>query len=70
MIFDMSATLSCRIGRLKDVKPCLNVDGKDYVELTQGDLVRVTKSERRTRLIRLKSLEFYDIIYQKLSVKV
>lgn len=70
MIFDMNARLSCRISALRGGLPCLNVDGRDFLSLKEGDTVRVTKSDSFTRLIRLKSLEFYDIIYQKLSVKV
>lgn len=69
MIFDMDARLSCKISSMRG-NPCLNVDGRDFLSLKEGDFVRVTKSESFTRLIRLKSLEFYDIIYQKLSIKV
>ncbi len=69
MIFDMNARLSCKISSMRG-SPCLSVDGRDFLSLKEGDVVRVTKSESFTRLIRLKSLEFYDIIYQKLSIKV
>lgn len=70
MIFDMNARLSCKIGAQRGGIPCLNVDGRDFISLKEEDTVRVTKSESFTRLIRLKSLEFYDIIYQKLSIKI
>ncbi len=70
MIFDMNARLSCKISSSRGGLPCLNVDGREYLSLKEGDIVRVTKSESFTRLIRLKKLEFYDIIYQKLSIKV
>ena len=45
----------------------LLVDGEDCITLKTGDLVYVRKSSFVTRLIKLRSLSFYDIVRHKLN---
>ena len=45
----------------------LLVDGEDCFTLKTGDLVYVRKSSYVTKLIKLRSLSFYDIVRNKLN---
>ncbi len=69
MLFDMNSVLCAKVGH-NSSSPYLNVDGRDGVNLCEGDVVRITKSIHTTKLIKLLSTGFYDNIYQKLSVKI
>ena len=43
----------------------LSVDGGKALRLNMGDVATVKKSERQTRLIRLKDRSFYDLVNLK-----
>ncbi|MBQ3927359.1 MAG: NAD(+)/NADH kinase [Clostridia bacterium] len=45
----------------------LTLDGRLNLELYFGDIVRITKSNMQTRLVRLSSQSFYDRLRQKMS---
>lgn len=45
----------------------LSVDGGRAVKLTGNDVVRISKSERKTKLIKLAGRNFYELIHQKLG---
>ncbi len=45
----------------------LIVDGKTVCELKQGDIVRVSKSERTLEMIKLKKDAFYETLYNKMK---
>lgn len=49
-------------------KAFLSPDGGVPVEICPSDTISITRSELVTRLVRLKNLGFYDIIYKKLSI--
>lgn len=70
MLFDMHSVLSAKVLSCRNGTPCLSVDGRDIVKLKDGDTVCVEKSKNITKLLRLKSNGFYDIIYQKLAIKI
>ncbi len=44
------------------------VDGKGAKSITDGDIVRITKSPHYTKLIRLKDNDFYALLNKKMSV--
>ncbi len=43
----------------------LSVDGGKAIKLNMGDVAKIRKSDRVTRLIRLKSRSFYDVLNTK-----
>jgi len=56
-------------GRLSDRHAYATADGTEAVPLKDGDIVRVSQSERVTRLIQLGSDSFYEKVYRKLGEK-
>jgi NAD+ kinase len=47
--------------------PTLTVDGQEGFPLETDDVVKVERSPHRTRLIRLGSVDFYDMLRNKLT---
>lgn len=48
----------------------LMVDGKNAFSLRNGDVVRVTRSEYVTKLVRIKDRDFYTLVNRKLTMKL
>ena len=44
----------------------ISVDGGKAFELEEQDRILIKRSEKKTRLVRVKDWSFYDVIYQKL----
>jgi len=45
----------------------LTLDGQVGVELTCGDVIRIRKSEHRTRLVNSSSKNYFEILRTKLK---
>ncbi len=45
----------------------LSVDGRGIVDLRDGDIVEVTKSQYRTHLVRVGTKSFYETAFEKLG---
>ena len=58
---------SIKLIRAEDDEALLLVDGEDCFRLQVGDLVYVRKSNYVTRLLKLRSLSFYEIVRHKLN---
>ncbi len=58
---------SVKLVRGDNDEALLLVDGEDCVTLRTGDLIYVRKSSYVTRLIKLRSLSFYEIVRHKLN---
>ena len=58
---------SVKLLRAEDNEALLLVDGEDCFRLQVGDLVYVRKSKYVTRLVKLRSLSFYEIVRHKLN---
>ena len=43
----------------------LSVDGGKATKINMGDVVTVRKSQLYTKLVRLKSRSFYDVVHMK-----
>ena len=52
----------------EDNKAYLSSDGGTPLELEPSDTVTIRRSQWQTRLVRLKSIGFYQLIYKKLSI--
>ena len=58
---------SVKLYRAEDDTALLLVDGEDCFRLQVGDIVYVRKSKYVTKLIKLRSLSFYEIVRHKLN---
>ena len=67
MVLDASRRITVRVPKTMRKYLFLSVDGGKAVRLGGGDRVEVTRSDRCTRLVRLTSRSFYQIIHQKLG---
>ena len=67
MIFSDSSVLEVRNICAREKMLYLTVDGRMNFELYRNQMVRVTKSNLQTKLIRLKSCGFYRKLRQKMS---
>lgn len=45
----------------------LTVDGLSIIKLESGVKVQISKSRQKTKLVRLKDVSFYDVLYSKLN---
>lgn len=50
-----------------DEKTLLSLDGREMRTLNHGDRIVITKSEKTTKLMRLRERSFCDVLYKKLS---
>lgn len=62
-------TVTVRAGKLGRRNAFLSVDGGRAFRLNVGDVITVRKSEQETRLVRLKSTSFYEILNNKFYVR-
>ena len=62
-------TIAVKLGKLGRRNAFLSVDGGRAFRLNPGDVVTVKKSDRETRLVRLKETSFYEIVNNKLYVR-
>lgn len=67
IVVPTSKTLTIEFAASYSPKAIVRFDGTDEVTLQEGDYVAVQKSENATKLIRLNHINFYDILYEKLS---
>ena len=59
--------VTVEIGHKKSNPSYISVDGGDHTNIMSGDIVRVSKSERVTRLVRLSDKSFYRKVSEKLG---
>ena len=67
MVLDAHRRVTVRVPKTMRKYLFLSVDGGKAVRLGGGDRVEITCSDRYTRLVRLTSRSFYQIIHQKLG---
>lgn len=62
--------ITLRLEQCKKTQPdeaIVTIDGQETIDLTTGDVVRVTRSELKSRLIRLHDKSFFKVLYMKLG---
>lgn len=69
LIFPDSASIRIKNICQREKTLFLTVDGRNNYELWVGESVRITRSERMTNLIRLKTSSFYERLRQKMTDK-
>jgi NAD+ kinase len=62
--------VTVEIGYKKSNPSYISVDGGDHINIQSGDTVRVYKSKRDTKLVRLSDKSFYRKVSEKLGEKV
>jgi len=67
LIFPDSSALYLKNICLREKMLYLTVDGKSSYEIYRNDTVKITKSEVKTKLVRLKYSSFYDHLRIKMS---
>ena len=67
LIFPDSAVIEVKNISDREKNLFLTIDGRMNYELFRGERVRVTKSDKITRLITLKERGFYNVLRQKMS---
>ncbi len=67
IVLSQGRTVTTRLGKLGRRTAYLSVDGGKAVKLSSGDTVEIRKSKATTRLVRLSSRSFYEIMNQKLG---
>ena len=67
LVLGHDRVVGAKMGKLTRKTAYLSVDGGKAVKLSGGDLVEIRKSKSKTRLVRLTSRSFYDILNQKLG---
>lgn len=66
MIFQSDSVIRLRVTNHDISLPVFSCDGKSGIDLKENDILEIKKSERTTRLIRIKADSFADIFSQKL----
>lgn len=67
LIFDGSAVLQFKKGKRGHGKLILNCDGNFIFELFENDIVTVKKSQKETKLIKIKKNNFYSVMRSKVT---
>ena len=67
LIFPDSATLELKNICVREKNLFLTIDGRTNYELLRGESVRITKSDKVTRLITLRERSFYNVLRQKMT---
>ena len=66
-VLDPSRTVTVKAERLHGRRAYLSVDGSPGVELVNGDLLKVSRSEHCTLMVDLGLRSFFDMAYEKLK---
>lgn len=67
LVLCQERVVTAKMGRLSRKTAYLSVDGGKAVKLLGGDTVEIRKSKATTKLVRLSSRSFYEIMNQKLG---
>lgn len=67
IVFDGESDISITVKNIKNKDAYLTIDGFEVVQLEEGDRVVTKRSEKHTTLIRIKNINFYEILNSKLS---
>lgn len=59
--------VSVKLGDVRGRTACLSVDGNEPFDLKSNDEIKITKSKRCTKVIKLRNYSFYERVSQKLG---
>ncbi len=66
MIFSAGSTIDISVKNSDTSLPVFSCDGEDGIDMNNGTRLSVTKSDKVTKIIRIKSESFSDILTRKL----
>ena len=66
MIFEKNTEITITVANPESCLPVFSCDGKMGITMTADTKLRITKAEKTTKLIRIKTDSFTDILTQKL----
>lgn len=69
VVFKGSSIIEIRNANCRTNKIYLTVDGKETVEICDGDIIRISRSHRVVNLVRIKEQGFLNVLFTKLSDK-
>lgn len=65
IVVSMNRVITVALTRNARRNAFLSVDGGKALKLNIGDVTRIRKSDRETKLIRLKNRSFFDVVHSK-----
>ncbi len=68
IVFSDSSVIEVRFSADKLNEAYCTVDGVGAKSIYDGDIVRITKSQNYTKLIRLKDIDFYSLLNRKMGI--
>ena len=67
VLFAPKTIIGLQIQKLADKDAYLTVDGQDAVKLSEYEKVFFSKAKQKAKLIRLKDISFYEVLYNKFT---
>lgn len=68
VVFSDRSVIEVRFQADKINEAFCTIDGKAVKSMYNGDVIRITKSTLRTKLVRLKEVDFYSLLNRKLAM--
>ncbi len=66
VLFSQNSTIQAEVSVPQNGAAYLTIDGENNIELSNQDIVTVTKAEIYAKLIKIKDTAFYEVLYEKL----
>lgn len=67
VLYSPDAVIGLQVQRLAERDAYLTVDGEDATRLAEYERVFITKAEQKAKLIRLKDISFYEVLFNKFT---
>lgn len=67
VLFEPSSRLCIYPHKLEGKDAFLTVDGMTIIRLTSGERITISRSVRKTKLVKLKDISFYEVLNQKMN---
>jgi NAD+ kinase len=67
ILFEPDSHLCVCPVKLQDKEAYLTVDGQNIIKLEEGEKVMISRSQLKTRLVKLKDISFYEVLRNKMN---
>lgn len=67
VMFSPTSQIGLKIQDLENKEAYLTIDGLNSIELKADERVTITKATQKAKIIRLKDLSFYEVLYNKFT---
>lgn len=65
VLFAPKTVIGIEVKKLSDREAYLTIDGQDSLKLAGNEKVIISKARKKAKLIRLKDISFYEVLYNK-----